>query len=281
MGIASLLLQRFALVEIRRLLMIIGMAITIIALFQCFALPYGKRWSLSSYYGSPPVLLISNATFSINSKSSKVHVFDMVSNDTDSSGLEEGVGDGNEIKDANLDYNLASNKIAQFTLKMGVTVGKSSIMEYVTSKDDSSTQQKAVDGGSGHLEQAKKVENMEAITGLTFGGLKKRGGMERVELPGISANNGENKDTDSRTSDSFFPTNVHLMDLMETQPKNTELIQAVSDTLNENSTRTSIVTLKRWKVQPTSISQMNSLLLQSFVSSRSTVNIGIFRNLFE
>lgn len=155
-----------------------------------------------------------------------------------------------------------------------------SITGYVTSADNTFSREKSIETGSKHLKQVGETEILEATTSSTFGGIQSNVGTVPSVLLGISKKNGENRDRDSITSDSFFPTKVISLDHMETQTKNAELLQTISVTLNNNSTRDSISTLKRWE-QSTSISQMNSLLLQSLVYSHSMVRIHSFKNLFE
>lgn len=257
----SALFQRLCLVEIRRLLMVIGVAIIVIILFQCFALPYGKGWSVSSADEGSVVMVISNPILSNSSKSS-IRVFHIMTNGSDSSDLGEEAGDEDEIENTDADSELSSNKIEQndVLLKLGEMLGKST--------DNTSSQEKSIETGSKQLKQVGETEILEATTSSTFGGIQSDVGTVPSVLLGISKKKGENRDRDSITSDSFFPTKVISLDHMETQTKNAELLQTISVTLNNNSTRDSISTLKR-REQSTSISQMNSLLLHSLVYSHS------------
>ena len=270
----SALFQRLCLVEIRRLLMVIGVAVVVIILFQCFALPSGQGWSVSPANEGSVVMLISDP-ISPNSSKSSIRVFNIMTNGSDLSDL--GEEDEAEIADKDADYELTSDKIVEndVVLKLGETLGISSI----TVTDNTSSQEKSIETGSKQLKQVDENGILEATTSSTFGGIQSNAGTVPGELLSISKKNGENRDRDSITSDSF-PTKVISLDHMVTQTKNAELLQTISVTLNNNSTRDSITTLKRWE-QTTSLSQMNSLLLHSIVYSHSMVRIHSFKNLFE
>ncbi|KAJ6731509.1 EXOSTOSIN HEPARAN SULFATE GLYCOSYLTRANSFERASE -RELATED [Salix purpurea] len=259
----SALFQRLCLVEIRRLLMVIGVAVVVIILFQCFALPYGKGWSVSPANEGSVVLLISNPILPNSSKSS-IRVFNIMTNGSDSSDL--GEEDEAEIADKDAEYELKSDKILQndVMLKLGETLGKSSI----TVTDNTSSQEKSIETGSKQLKQDDENGILEATTSSTFGGIQSNAGTVPGLFLSISKKNGENRDRDSIASDSFFPTKVISLDHMVTQTKNAELLQTISVTLNNNSARDSISTLKRWE-RSTSMSQMNSLLIHSLVYSHS------------
>ncbi|CAK7337461.1 unnamed protein product [Dovyalis caffra] len=188
-----------------------------------------------------------------------------MANDSDSSALDE-----DEIEDTDADYELSSDKIEQndVLLKVGTMHGKSSITGNVTSTDNTSSQEKSIETGSKHLKQVEKTESLEAISSETYGGLQNNAGARPSVFLGISRKNGENTDTNLRTSESFFPAKVVSLDHMEAQTENAELLQTIAVTSKKNSTRASISTLKRRK-QSMSISQMNALLLQSLVASHS------------
>lgn len=249
--------------------MVIGVAVVVIILFQCFALPYGKGWSVSPANEGSVVLLVSNPILPNSSKSSIQRLT------PDSSDL--GEEDEAEIADKDADYELTSDKIVEndVMLKLGETLGKSSI----TVTDNTSSQEKSIETGSKQLKQVDENGILEATTSSTFGGIQSNAGTVPGELLSISKKNGENRDRDSIPSDSF-PTKVISLDHMVTQTKNAELLQTISVTLNNNSTRDSISTLKRWE-RSTSMSQMNSLLIHSLVYSHSMVRIHSFKNLFE
>ena len=155
-----------------------------------------------------------------------------------------------------------------------------SITGYVTSADNTSSREKSIETRSKHLKKVEKTNGLEEITSLTFGGLQSNAGTMLSVLLGSSKKNRENTDTKSRTFDSFSPNNIVSLDPMKTQDKIVELLQTISVTLNNYSisTRANISTLKRWKWSMP-ISQMNSLFLQSLVSSHSMVRIQSFKNL--
>jgi hypothetical protein len=90
-----------------------------------------------------------------------------------------------------------------------------SITGDVTSADNTS-REKSIETGSKHLKKVEKSDGLEEITSLTFGGLQSNAGTMPSVLLGSSKKNGENADTESRTSDSFSPNNVVSLDPMET-----------------------------------------------------------------
>ncbi|XP_048227659.1 probable glycosyltransferase At3g07620 isoform X2 [Ricinus communis] len=264
------LLQRLFLVEMRRFFMVISLVIIIGALFQGFSLPYKKTFSLSPADEGSIVMLISNATFSNNLEPRPIIVYNAIANHTHSFDLDKEVEDENETKGADMDSDLSSdeNEHSELTLKVDAIIGKSSMMEHDAGVDDTSLQVTAREVRHVNPEQAEKMDSMEGATALTVGGVQNGAVIMPVELPGIPAKNRENMDTESRISTSCFPANVtfanDVTSLAEIKPRNT-----VSITLNKKASRKSISTSNRQETHPTSISQMNSLLLQSFVSSHN------------
>lgn len=248
--------------------MVTCVAIIIAALFQCFALPYGKRWSLLTADEGSIVVLISNDTFSNNLRLRPINVSSIMVNDTFyPSDLDGEVGDENDTKGTST-HNLSTDKSerGELTFKMDAMLGKSLIMGYEARTGDSSIQATSLENGHGKVKHAEKVDDKEAAVGLTYGGVQIQAGIVPVVLPGISAKNGEKMDTESSTWNAFLPANLISMDnvtgIAEVGPQT-----LVSVTSDKNSKRDRISTLKRWETQPTSISQMNSLLLQNIVSS--------------
>ncbi|XP_050216951.1 probable glycosyltransferase At3g07620 [Mercurialis annua] len=198
----------------RRLLMIITLAIVIAAVFQCFSLPYRKKWSVSSQADEGSVILLtSNASLSNKLRPRPV-------DNTNFSDLDE-VGDENVGVDRDMNYNFSSNESRHTELTV-VALDKSLMSENDASVYDSPVRVSAGDirHGNLELEQAEKFENMKADTGFTFD-------VTRVAELQLKIN--------------------------------------VSVALN-NYSRDGISALIK-ATQPTSISQMNDLLLQSFVSS--------------
>lgn len=245
MGIA-VLAQRLCHIAIWRLLLIIGMVFAVLVVSQCFALLYGKTFSLY------PPMVVRNATLLISSQSNKSFVANLlVGNDTyasDSDSAKE-TGYENETKETDKHNDPASD-----------------------------------DNTNSHKEFKFEKDDPNGSTNFTLSEVQNQAGILPVVSQGISTKGMGNFDADSRTSDSFFidkisvsPSVGNFKQTMGLQPKDKEMkpLQAVSVTLNNNSTMTSISNsiLKRWEKQLTSISQINSILLHSHVSSHSVVRV--------
>ena len=282
------LTQRLFHAEIRKLLLIIVLAVSIIIVFQCFALPYEKIFSSSPANKSSIVKLVSNATILNNLNTTKLFV-NVVANDANGSDPEEEARHRNNTPEANMDSNLAleidryldgsfrkfKDQISHdLTSKQRITQAKSLMTGYFTSTDSSSTQVKAADvlhDHSGMVEKAKNSEKIindpKATTGYGI-------------VPFISAvvavKGLQNLDPNSGTSGSFFGANLSSVSndktSIETRHRNSKPLQIPSVVMDNYPTK-AIPSLKRWDNQPISISQMNSLLLQSIDSSRSLVRI--------
>ncbi|KAL6224065.1 hypothetical protein ACLB2K_002921 [Fragaria x ananassa] len=234
------LTQRLCSFEIRRLVLIIGVAVVIVVVHQCFELPYGKDLYFSpADAGSASVVpLLGNDTSSNDSETRKFDVVGLVGimvNETDVLGLVE--------------FELEKEKDAS-----NITVQKSFPVGISRSEDDKPVEGKTIDfrddsvRRDSRLGESNKVENdPKPISASEF---QNGDGIVSVVAQGAG--------TDS-------PEAVSKGDIKQT----TEPLQFVSVTLHDVSSTTSISTLRKWKPRPTSISQMNSLLLQSPISSSS------------
>jgi hypothetical protein len=210
----AVLAQRLCHIAIWRLLLIIGMVFAVLVVSQCFALLYGKTFSLY------PPMVVQNATLLISSQSNKSFVANLVvGNDTYASDSAKETGYENETKETYKHNDPASD-----------------------------------DNTNSHKEFKFEKDDPNGSTNLTLSEVQNQAGI----LPVVSQV-GNVKQT------------------MGLQPKDKKMkpLQAVSVTLNNNSTMTSISNsiLKRWEKQLTSISQINSILLNSHVSSHSVVRV--------
>uniref|UniRef100_A0A2N9GBM4 Exostosin GT47 domain-containing protein n=1 Tax=Fagus sylvatica TaxID=28930 RepID=A0A2N9GBM4_FAGSY len=240
----AVLAQRLCHIAIWRLLLIIGMVFAVLVVSQCFALLYGKTFSLY------PPMVVRNATLLISSQSNKSFVANLVvgndtyASDSDSDSAKE-TGYENETKETYKHNDPASD-----------------------------------DNTNSHKEFKFEKDDPNGSTNLTLSEVQNQAGILPVVSQGISTKGMGNFHADSRTSDSFFIDKLsvsssvgNVKQTMGLQPKDKKMkpMQAVSVTLNNNSTMTSISNsiLKRWEKQLTSISQINSILLNSHVSSHS------------
>ncbi|KAI9192223.1 hypothetical protein LWI28_019744 [Acer negundo] len=262
--------QRLCHVEIRRLVVIIGMVVVVILVFQSFVLPYGKTLSVSLADKRSMAPTVGNAITIINdSKSTKLDL--ALANDEKTKETYEDY-DGSLDVEKNLDDSFRKHKDGNlhngFTFEKGVSYGNSSVEGYVTSTYNSSLKSE-----HNHLEKVARVENSYNTTGLMSGGVQNRPGNASTELSRISSREVEKLGSNSRNSKSLLTANLSLVgnvkQTSQTQPLNIGLPQAVSTVLNNKFSIADISMFKRLDRKQTSVSQMNSLLLHSQVSSRS------------
>jgi hypothetical protein len=240
----ALLAQKLCHIAIWRLMVIFGMLVAVLIVSQCIALPYSKTLSLSPANKGSIVMVVPSAAILNNSPPNKHFIVNLVvGNDTYTSS-DKDAGFGNQTKGTNKFNDLASD---------GDT---NSHGEFKLEKDDP-----------------------KASINLTSGKVQNQSGNLPVVSQGTPIKGMGNFDADSRTSESFFADNIssigNVKQTMKMQPKGKKIkpLQAVSVTLNHKFSMASISKsiLKRWEKQATSISQMNSILLESPVSSRSMV----------
>lgn len=226
MGI-QILAQRLFHVEIRRLLLIIGLVVSILVVSQCFALPYVKK-----FYFSP---------------ARKDSNYELAS-DTDSTSHKE----------------LMLDKV--------VIVGSRFQTGADQSMDSISTTEKVTDYRRDALPKANKVttnihgadNDYKTITGSTSsedqaGSVS--GVSEGIFMKGMRNFNADSVDNIKKTKERRH------------EEKESELLQSDLAASNYNLTVASISVSKRLPKQATTISEMNSLLLQSPLSSHSMVRI--------
>ncbi|OMO82654.1 Exostosin-like protein [Corchorus capsularis] len=258
------LVQRFFHAEIRKLVLIIGLAVSIIVVFQCFALPYGRIFSPSPTSKGSIVRLVSNATILNNLKPSELIVVNVVENDANDSNSKEVARYQNETPQTNEDSDLVSDvdeyldesfhrlkdqNSHDLTLKQRITQGKSLMTGYVTSADDGSARVKAAEVWHDHIGMVENTKKSEKMT-YDLEATNDNGIMPLISAVVTSKGLG-NLDPDLGTSGSSFATNLssvsNAQNFIETQHRNS----------------------KGWDEQPISVSKMNILFLQSIDSSRS------------
>ncbi|XP_022754996.1 probable glycosyltransferase At5g03795 isoform X2 [Durio zibethinus] len=280
MDIFGLTLRLFR-AEIRKLLLIIG-TVSIVIIFQCIALPYGKVFSSLPANKSS---IVSNATILNNLNTVKLFV-NVVANDANGSDSEEEARYWRNTPVANMDTDLASEvdgylgdsfhkfkdqNSYDLTSKQRKTQGKSLMTLYNTSTDNSSTQVKAAEIQHDHFGMVEETKNSEKMSNHP----KATTGYGIVPfISSVVATEGlQNLDPNSGTSGSFFGANLSSLSntkrSIETQHRNSKPLQNASALIDNYSTK-AIPLLKRWDKKPISVSQMNSLLLQSTDSSRSS-----------
>ncbi|KAA3490091.1 putative glycosyltransferase isoform X2 [Gossypium australe] len=152
MGVFALTL-RFFHAEVRKLLLIIGLAVSFIILFQCFSFSYGKIFVPSPTSKSSIVKLVSNATTLNDSNMAELFI-NVVANDTNGSDPEEEARYKHNTLEANtgsdsssevnryLDGSFSKFKDQnshELKLKPRITQGKSLMSGYIAGTDDGST----------------------------------------------------------------------------------------------------------------------------------------------
>lgn len=280
----SVLFQRLCHVEFRRLLLIIGISVAVVV-YQYFAISYGNSLRLSLVSDKGLVaMMVGNVTIIDVSKSTKVNV--AMPNGKESKGMATDPDLGLDVKNFS-DNSFHKNKDGD-SWKKGLNYNRSFNVGYVMDIAKSSTEIKSIESQHGHIEKDEKIEDgieiyydQKAINGVTLGGDQKRLGITSVVPTQVFLREVKNLDANSRTSDPFLSANVssvgNVKQTVETLPMKSKLPQVVSIISNNNLSVADISILRRWNKQSTSISQMNSLLLQARVSSHSAVrfNLGV------
>ncbi|XP_041008164.1 probable glycosyltransferase At3g07620 [Juglans microcarpa x Juglans regia] len=236
----AVLAQRFCHTAIWRLLVIIGMVVAVLIVTQAFELPYWKTLPLSPPSKGSTAMVARNATLPNNSPPTKPFVANLrVDNDTFASDSDKEAGYENQTKE--------------------------------TDKQDDPA---SYDDKNPHKEVKFEKDYPKAGTNLTLNDVQNQDGILPIESQGLSTKGMGNFHADSRIS--FIAENAssvsNAKQTMKTKPtdKKTKPLQEVSVTLNNKFTIVSISNpiLKRLRKQPISISQMNSMLLNSPVPSR-------------
>ncbi|KAM1155505.1 hypothetical protein ACFX13_026979 [Malus domestica] len=279
MDAAAARTQRFWNIGIRRLLLIIGGAVAIVVVSQCFELPYDTTF----FFFPADIGSISTATMFANVGSSNMSksgnfsvggVEGLVGNDTEVSDSEEESRHGNDTRQQTWVYGLALGNDSSLTgdgesmLENNVTLGKSYPVGTGGNEDGIFIRGKT-DFKNGYLQTANesvngyREDNEPGISsGLKVNEVRNEVGLVPVVSQESSTKRPENLNVDSKG-------NVEQNTETQIDHQKIELQQPVSVTLDDNSTMTVDSVLRKWNRRPTSISQMNSLLLQSAVSSRS------------
>ncbi|CAK9155143.1 unnamed protein product [Ilex paraguariensis] len=289
--------QRLSHVNIQRLMLIMGMIITVVVLSQLFALPYGHYLSVhpNSHEGTG-FLAVSSTVLLNGSKSANSIFLHGVVNKTDASKLDEEDGYESEVEGEGKTYGSASkddgkmdkffekekNSRNESTSKEGLTLKKSSTMRNVRSTNKSSNQEKVMDFGLTSIQWVKKSDynltrgnNPKNNTYSTPAKYPNRAGSGSLPLkaPTISKYDNSHEEATNSSVSALANTSVirNSKQVRETQPKisNTGLLQSVSDTSNNTSSMAGNSVMKEGRIRPTSISDMNSILLQTYVSTSS------------
>jgi hypothetical protein len=240
----AVLAQRLCHIAIWRLMVIFGMMVAVLIVSQCIALPFSKTLSPSPANKGSIVMVVPSAALLNNSPPNKHFVVNLVMGNDTYASSDKDAGYGKETKETYKFNDLASD---------GDT---NSYREFKFEKDDP-----------------------KASTNLTLNKIQNQSGNLPVISQGTPTKGMGNFDADSRTSKSLFADNIssigNVNRTMKIKSKGKKIrpLQAVSVTLNHKVSMASITNsiLKRWEKQATSISQMNSILLESHVSSRSMV----------
>ncbi|KAM5547609.1 putative glycosyltransferase [Rosa sericea] len=237
MGIAAPF-QRLCNFEIRRLVLIIGVAVVIVVVNQCFELPYGKNvyFSPSDTGSASVVTLLGNVTSSNDSESGKFDVVGVVGIVVNNTG-------GLDLEEFELEKD-ASN----------VTVDKSFPVGINTSEDDISSGEKTIDFRNdfvprdGRIGESYKLDNDSKTSSASE--FQNEAGIVSVVSQGAARDGPGNINAVSKG-------NIQQTTDIQVEDKKTRI------------SMTSISTLRKWNPRPTSISQMNLLLLRTPISSSS------------
>lgn len=277
MGIVALTLKFFR-AEIRKLLLIIALAVSIIIFFQCFALPYGNIFSSSSGNKSSIDRMVSDATILNNLNAAKFFV-NVVANDTNGSDSEEDARYGDNTPEANMDSDLVSEieryldgsfrkfkdqSSRDLTSKKRIIEGGSWMTGNITSTDTSFTQLKDAEILHDHSRMVEKEKNNEKIMNDNDPKAATSHGIVPFISAVVATKGLQRLDPGSGTSGSFFAANLSSVSNAKTSVR----------TLHMNSKPLQIASeIEQLDKQTITLSQMNSLYLQIIDSSRSSVRI--------
>ncbi|KAJ7973810.1 Exostosin family protein [Quillaja saponaria] len=276
----SVLGQGICHVRFRRLLLIFGMLIAVIVVFQCATLLPGRTLSLLPADKSSIALLVGNATTTTtrNLEPKKSNVVNGVHDVNYSSTLEEAAAHENDTIETDIDFELLSDGVSitskGFTSVKGDHFGNSFKVENHSGTIDNFTQKGSEEFVHSLLERIKVMHtsygtpnNTEANKSLASGIIPNQAGNIQVVSEMIS-------DADLRSSE-LISANISPVDnereTLKIQPKDekTELLQNISTILNNKSETITASKSKKVVMQPMSVTQMRSLLLQSPSSSHS------------
>lgn len=291
----AVLFGKLCQVKIRRLLLLLGIIVAFVVGFQCFAFPFGELFSLSPEAKGSISLMVGEVTLLNSSESTNSHVVHVVSNNKKVSNSEEEAGYENEIKGRVSAYGSASDNDTQlgysfeiyknrnlhneFTSEKGTRNVKSFSAGSNKIKNDSFVH---VDATNTRYDPQEKVESSndnfkQENTDVTLQDVRYQTGFSSLPLVSMenSAKGVRDSNTDSRISvlpvitDRSSVKNVKKRIKKQSVDKSTDILRTVSAKMNNNSARIKSYIMKRRVMPPTSISHMNSLLVQSVVSSSS------------
>ncbi|PSS01913.1 Glycosyltransferase [Actinidia chinensis var. chinensis] len=290
--------QRLCHVHMRRLLFIIGVIGSIVVLFQILVFPYESYLSTISHATSSAFVMVGRVTLSNSSKLTGIDVVHEVVNNSMASDSEDKARDEAEMEGMEKDYNLPSDddgdtdsspEIAregqsrtEITSESNLDLYKSLVMRNVTQIDNNYDRGTGLEdqlGPMGHVKESDKHsmldKSQETNTFSVPREIQNRSGFKSVKhvSPRISTNETANLDANSITpllSISGEISSAHDdTKLVETQFKraNNKLLQP--DSRSNSSLVSGNLFMNKKRIKPTSISQMNLLLLRSSDVSKS------------
>lgn len=250
----SVLAQMLFRAEIRRLVFIIGLLVSLLVVSQCLTFPFGKTlYFLSANYKGSSTIMIANAASLNNLKSTKVYAVEVVaSNDSSPSNLENEVGFENEMDLEETDYELASedgdrNLSNKLTFEKGVNLGSRFQAESDTSRYHLFTQANRIDETYEKDFEPTTSTRTSSSEARNQAGIVFREGIRNLSVESVR--------------------NVKQNVERQRENRKAELLRSNLEDLKNPG----LFMRKRWEKNPTTISQMNSLLLQSPLSSHAMV----------
>ncbi|KAL5572609.1 hypothetical protein UlMin_022206 [Ulmus minor] len=255
----ALLAQRLFRFEIRRLLLILGLIVCVIVVSQCFSFPYGNVFLFSyARNGSTVVNVVTfvNASTSNlnNSEPTEVYDGDFVAHGNEALDLDGENGSEIELEHEDNDHELADDNDdshKNFIFEKGVS-GESdfSLKKETDSKHNSTDEsyRNSTDLTKSMSSSSSEVRNQDGVLLNVSQGIFKE---------------------DIRNLDADSVGNVSQTVKAQPNEKKTELWKPDLLMLNGSSKVSRVFISKTGRKKTTTISQMNSIFLQSSLSSRS------------
>ncbi|PSS01912.1 Glycosyltransferase [Actinidia chinensis var. chinensis] len=261
--------QRLCHVQMRRFLFIIGVIGSIVVLFQILVLPYKSYLSTISHATTGSALVkVEHVTLSNSSKLTSIDVVHEVVNNSLASDSEDKARDEAEMEGMEKDYNLLSDddgdkdssleiagegqSLTEITSESNLDLDKSLVMRNVTKIDNSYDRGTGLEDQLGPMGQIKESDKHSM--------LNKSQETNTFSVPGeVQNRSGEISSAHDDTQ------------LVETQFKraNNGLLQQDSASRSNSSLVSGNLFMNKKRIKPTSISQMNLLLLRSTYASKS------------
>ncbi|KAL7168093.1 hypothetical protein ACSBR2_038523 [Camellia fascicularis] len=266
----GVLFQRLYHIQIQRLLLIIGMIVYVVVLFQLLSFPYKNYMSTPSHTTKGSVFV------TVGSKLTSIGIVHRVVNNSTTSDSDVKAGGETEMEshddgetDSSFEMDEDGKSRNDIAFESNLDLDKSLRMGNFTQADNSSTPEMVIEfqlGPTGHVKESDKNATLDKTRKTNAfslpGEVRNQYGFEslRVMLPRNSSNEIGNFDADSRTP---------LFMEAQSNGTNNELLRTVSASWSNNSLVSGNFIMNRRHVKPTSIYQMTLLLLQSSDSSKS------------